>query len=236
MSGGAAVRVAGLRDQDITIDGVSVKHPHTLYPRPTLMQALSQTASGGYRLDIVHGGDFLPNVGDIYDFTLAYDLDSQYEDEIDRYERLRTSGVVHTLCYWKKLAYRYTGISGQAYFYLPRPDAYGHAGKIADSYKAEVKVGGVAISAANTLYPGAVTSGTSVSAGQVKISTVPVLHPLSGRMVTLFKFGSVPASGAIIEVDFHPLFNVFVDNVDTLPFLGDKPHVEDKVIRFLEAA
>lgn len=234
MTTGAGVAVAGLRDPQLHIDGTALTIPRVLYPRPTLQQTLSQVMSGCYKMDAAFLGYFLPNVSDVYDFELHYDLASGLETEISFIERLRTAGVSHTLAYWKKIPYRYTGISGQAYFYLPRPDAYNHAGNSGDSYKAEISVNGTPIAAADTLYPGAVTSGTSVNAGQVKISTVSVAHPDSGRTVILFKFGTVPGAGALIKVDFHPLFNVLVDDVETSPFVSDRPFTEDKSVRLLE--
>jgi hypothetical protein len=219
-----------------TIDGTDTVLSKSLDMRPTLLQTIEETLSGRRPGDAQYQGTGLPDQADVFEFMLEYDLDSQFATTISFLETLRTQGGYHDLALWKKRIYTYTATSGQAVFYLPRPDAFasGYTGHTADSWKATVKVNGVAIAAADTLYPGAVTSGTAVAAGKVAISTVAVTHDEAGTRVALFKFGTARAAGDEITVEYHPLFRVIVSEVSTKPFqiVGR----EDKVLIMQEAA
>lgn len=230
---GASVSEAFPTDPDVTINGTSVKLPRIFQFIPTVRASIEQTFNGRKRVDVPFDGDGLPDQPDLFDFMLDWSLEDSYT-EIAFLERLRTRGGVTTFVFWKKLEYRYTAVAGQVVFYLQRPDAFSqsYAGKTAVGYKAVVKVNGAAIGTVN--YPGAVTAATVVAAGEVSISTVSVAHPQSGATVALFKFGTAPGAGAIVTVEYHPLFNVFVTGVPTAPFTSEGVGHEDKVLFLTE--
>lgn len=235
MSSGSGISNAGLLDANLHINGTSITLPALVDVDSAPRQSVEQTFNGRRRVDVPYDGAGLPDVPDLFDFHLRWTLDKQYSTEIAFLERLRTYGGTSILAYWKKHEYRYTAQSGQTLFYLPRVDAFtkGYTGKTADNYKAVVKVNGVALSAANTTYPGAVDSGTSVSSAQVAIGTAAV-HPDSGATVSPFKFGTAKSQGDIITVEYHQLFNVCVMDVQTDPFVGERPFEENKTLRLAE--
>lgn len=203
-----------------TIDGTDVALSKVLDMRQELLQTVERMLSGRVRVDAHYQGTGLPDQADWFEFMMEYDLDSSFATTLTTLEKLRTQGGYHNLAIWKKRMYSYTATSGQTVFYLPRPDAFAssYSGHTADSWKAVVKVNGAAIAAADTLYPGAVTSGTAVAAGKVAISTVAVTHDTAGTRVALFKFGTALVAGDVVTVEYHPLFRVVVLEVATKPF------------------
>jgi hypothetical protein len=229
---GSLVSSAGLRDSDLHIDGTTLRLPWSIEVYNPPLQTLTPTGSGRRRVDIPYRGAGLPDHAEVFDWLLRWDIDDQYATELAFLEALRVNPSTHTLCYWKKYLARYTAKTAQTVFYLPRVDAYtqSYSGKTGSDYKAVVKVDNVAIATVN--YPGAVTSATSVTAGQVSISTVSTTHPESGEELSLFKFGTAPGRGAIVTVEFHPLFNCAVDKLETSPF--EKTGREDKALYLAE--
>jgi hypothetical protein len=228
-----ALNEAGL-SESFTIDGEDVRLPNALDGNVRLRQAVEECFNGRMRVTGAWDGEYLPDVADVWEFLISYHLDDQESSTISFLEELRTAGGVHTLAFWKKRSYLYTVPAGQVYFYLPRPDAYNHAGRSAAGYKAEVKINGTPMAAGDITYPGTVTSGTSVAAGDVAISTTTTTHPDSGAEVTLFKFGSgVITTGDLVRVSYHPLFNVAVGDVSTRFELVGR---EDKQVFLVEVS
>lgn len=219
-----------------TIDGVDVQIPNTYDSRNTLRQAVSETSGGRVRLDIPYDGVGLPDALDTFEWAFDYDIDDTNSAIATTLETLRTAASIHLFTDWKKKIYRWTATSGQTVMYLQRQDPYGlsYAGHTALTEKATVKINGSAISEPNTLYA-VTTSGTSVAAGKVSISTVTMAHPDSGAIVNLFKFGTALSASDVVTVESHQLYRVIVTGVPTKPFSSFAGR-EDKALVFLEAA
>jgi hypothetical protein len=230
---GSTITNPGVDDVDLTIDGTSVILPMRYEPKYMLRQAVSETATGRRRLDTPYDGVGLPDVLDVFSAVLDWTLGDDQSSTIAFLERLRTMGGTHEFADWKQKAYRYTATAGQTVFYLPRPDAYseGISGHNTSGYKAEVYIDNVAVATVNY---GTVTSGTSVAAGEVSISTTATTHPTSGATVALFKFGTACDAGDIVEVRYYPLYSCVVEDVPTQPFSGEQPGREDKSLLLVE--
>lgn len=232
MSGGSHVNSAGLRDPHLHIDGVELGLPWTLLVSNPAQQTISPTG-GRRRIDKPYKGPGLPDSIDLFEWSLRWDLNNDFADEIDFLESLKAGGGVHEFVYWKKYRYQYTVAAGQTVFYLLRPDAYSedYVGKTGSDYKAVIKANGTPVATVN--YVSSVTSGTSVSAGQVSISKTSVEHPEMGSTVALFKFGSgLIGAGSIVTVDYHPHFRVAVGSLETDPF--EKAGHENKALYVVE--
>jgi hypothetical protein len=150
-----------------------------------------------------------------------------------RIEELRTAGGSHTLAWWKKKKYRYTGREGQTVIYLPRPDAYtkGYSDHNDADHKAEISINGTPITVD---YPGVeVTEAYSATAGHVAISSISMVHPYSGKTVMLAKFGSALSQYDIVRVEYYPLFNFAVRQIADRPF-SNLIGREDKAIFLVE--
>jgi hypothetical protein len=246
MADGSKVTQAGLRDNDFTIDGVSIKVPSVFDFNPRRRQSPSTVANGLRRVDLPDDGIGLPDAADVFDFALKYQIGtstSGIEDpDLNVLEKLRTMGGSHAFVCWKKFRVIFTTYAGQVVFYLPRADAFGrsYSGKTATTYKAEVTVNGVPIAAANTKYDFAtVDAATVVGVNDVQISTGNAIdHPdaIITRVAPL-KFGAsiAPTAGQQVIIDYHPVFNVLVDSVSTQSF-ADAVGREDKQMVLLESA
>lgn len=216
------------------IDGTDLTLPSQLDERNELMLAVQESGTGRRSVEIPYQGDGLPDVSDRYEWAVDWQLADESVDgtTITFLERLRTAGGTHVLTDWKKRVYKYTARSGQVFFYLPRPDAYGrdYAGYAGSEFKAVVTVNGASKTVA---YQNVVGSGESVTAGNVKIAKVATTHPESGWSVCTFKLGDNPGAGGIVLVEFVPLFNVYVTGVPTKPFESASIR-EDKTLFLLE--
>jgi hypothetical protein len=243
MADGSKVTQAGWRDNDFTIDGVSITVPSVFDFNPRKRQSVSTVANGLRRVDLPDDGIGLPDAPEVFDFSLKYQLGTSTSGieppELDILEKLRTMSGSHTFVCWKMFRVVFTTYAGQVLYYLPRPDAFVklYTGKTGDKYKAIVQPNGGLILPADTLYPGGtVTSATVVNPGQVKISATEIDHPdgIMSRVAPL-KLGTPLAAGQQLIVDYHPLFNVVVDSVSTQSF-ADAIGREDKNLVILEAA
>jgi hypothetical protein len=246
MANGSKTTQAGLRDNDFTIDGVSITVPSVFDFNPRKRQSVSTVANGLRRVDLPDDGVGLPDAPEVFDFSLKYQLGTSTSGieppEIDILEKLRTMSGSHSFVCWKMFRVIYTTYAGQVLFYLPRPDAFGrgYANHNTTPYKAIVTVNGVTIAAANVKYDFATVDGaTVVGVNDVQISTgIAIDHPdgIISR-VAPFKFGSAiaPTVGQQVIVDYHQFFNVIVDSVTTEAF-ADRIGREDKQIVMLEAA
>jgi hypothetical protein len=228
----------GLRVNRLHINGTELVLSAVLREAPKHLQSVEETFNGGRRLDAKWQGDGLPDRPIRYDFSLGWDLGSPDETTVEFLEELRVTPGPHSFTFWKAIVNLWTAASGQVVFYLPRPDAYTYsiAGHTAAEWKAVVAVDGVAITEANTLYPGAVTAATSVDAGKVAFSTSTVEHPDSDQTVTLFKFGTAPGADAIVTVWYFPMYQVDVASLETTPFTGENVGREDKTLELIEVA
>lgn len=220
-----------------TIDGTVTVLAREIDIRDTLRQSLDQTFNGGYNLDVPYDGDGLPDQPDTFEAALDYDLSDAYASTLSFLEGLRTAGGAHLVVFWKKRRYRFTARSGQTVFYLPRADAYSksYSGHTAAADKAAIIVTPTPGAGQPTVvYQTSVVSGDVVTAGQVWISNTAVPHPRSGRNVALFKFGTAPGAAATIDVEYYPLFRMFVQGVPTKPFsmIGR----EDRTLYLIESA
>lgn len=206
----------------VWIDGVQFLLPPTFEVHDTLKQSLSPSA-GRPRLDTWRYGDGLPNVPDLFEWVLTYDLSVQHADTIAQLGRLRTKGGGHLFVDWKQREYTWTARSGQQFFYLPRQDAYSlaYSGKTGNEYKAVAyrKVAATGVESAMTVvYKATVASGDTVTAGELWISNATETHPRAGFTVAAFKVGTTLAIRDEIRIAFFAAYPVAVIDVPKVPF------------------
>lgn len=229
MSNGSVVADAGLRDVDLTIDGVSLRLPHSLSMVSAPRLAIATSATGRQSMTLPYDGVGLPLHADIFSFELEYAFDDNYATEIAFLETLRTQASSHDLCVWKKKLYAYTATAAQALIYAPRRDAFAenYAGKTGATYQAVVKRNGVALAVAY--------DGGAPASGNARIVTTSLVHPDSGVLVTQIDLHAADiALGDLLTVEYHPLFRVAVMDVVTAPFVLFGR--EDKTLQFVEVA
>ena len=226
----------GIHVNHVHINGTQLEMPAVVREAPKFTETVEDLMSGRRRIDAQFTGAGLPDRGIVYDFMLAWEFDSGYEVAVEFLEMLRVTPGPHTFTYWKRRVNRWTASSGQTVFYLPRPDAFaeGLSGHEADEWKAVVKIDGVAVDPSDVIYAASVTSGTVVPAGEVHISEASVVHELAGWRVALFKFGTAPGVGAVVTVEYFPLYQVDLVSLETTPFTGENVGREDKNLTFVE--
>jgi hypothetical protein len=71
-------------------------------------------------------------------------------------------------------------------------------------------------------------------AGQVWISNTAVIHPDSGYTVAVFKFGTALNSGDVVSVEYVPLFNVAIGDLQRSPFTAQSVGREDTQVQLVE--
>lgn len=227
---------AGLRDNEVRIDGTALEMARLVQVSNAPIFSLFQAMNGRNRVTVPYRGAGLPDQPDSFDFMLDWELGMTTAGEkaaIKFLEQLRTSGGIHEFAYWKHYRYTYSGLAGQQVFYLPRPDAFSKGYKADQTrYGAKFTVLGVATAEADIAYQASVVAADAVPAGKVWISNTAVYHPDSGALCAIFKLGTALATAGAVIVDFIPLFNVFATQVPTKPF--ERVGREDKSLFLTE--
>lgn len=192
---------------ELTINGTTLLLPRVLEPHNVLVQALSPT-SGRPKLDTWRYGDGLPNVPDLYEWALDYQIDDDTYAETGAFlERLRTKGGVHLFTDWKARRYTYTARTAQQLFFLPRQDAFSLGYEGHDEETAIVTLNDEALT---VLYKPTVTDESDVPEGECWISEAAEVHGEAGFTVAAFKVGTVTELYDDILVEFHALYRVVV--------------------------
>jgi hypothetical protein len=123
MADGSKVTQAGWRDNDFTIDGVSITVPSVFDFNPRKRQSVSTVANGLRRVDLPDDGIGLPDAPEVFDFSLKYQLGTSTSGieppELDILEKLRTMSGSHTFVCWKSFRVVFTTYAGQVLYYLP---------------------------------------------------------------------------------------------------------------------